>query len=102
VHHHPFVLLGLAWWALLGFTVKLDASALVVGFAPTLAVIVGYFLAKRNARAIARDAAAKVAEVHTIVNQQASDYRTEITTLKQEVAGLREQVALLSPPPAIA
>jgi hypothetical protein len=99
VHHHPLILTGLAWWALLGFTVKLDASALVVGFAPTLAVIVGYYLAKRTAKQIARDSAVKVQEVHTIVNNQADTYRTEISALKTEINGLREQIALLTPKP---
>jgi hypothetical protein len=98
VHHHPLILAGIVWWAMLSVVVRLDGSALIVGLAPTLAVIVGYTLAKRQAAVIAASAGAQVREVHTLVNSQRDEMMKELAARDAVINGLREQVALLSVP----
>lgn len=105
VAHHPLLTLGATYWALLSIAVKLDTSALIVGVLPTVAVVVQYFLAKHRANEIAADAAAKVAQVHTIVNGQRTETGSKIAALEAELAQanarigeLTDRVATMVPP----
>ena len=107
--HHPLILVAVAWWALLAFTLRLDASAIVVGIAPTLAVTVGYFLAQRQRRAIAREAEAaaakaettatqarkKVAEVHKLVNSQRDELEAKNAALEAKNVELEKRISTL-------
>lgn len=93
--HHPFVLL-LALWLLviealgaLGtITLRLDAGALLLGFAPVVAVIVNYYLAKRQREAIAKESTEKVAEVHTLVNSAKDQQDAKIVAQDARIAHL--------------
>lgn len=106
ISHHPLIAAGVAWWALLSISVKLDTSALIVGLLPTAAIIVQHFSSRRTARRIAEDARAQVSEVHTIVNSQRTEMGSEIAALKGEltqanerIATLTDRVATMIPPP---
>lgn len=91
--HHPLVMAGVAYWSFLStITVKLDLSSLLVGLLPTVAVVVQYWLNRRAQRQIAETArvaseaaAEKVAEVHTIVNQQRTDMIADKAALTNEL-----------------
>jgi hypothetical protein len=103
--HHPWVTAGIAWWALLSVIVRLDPAALLVGLLPTCAVIVQYFLAKRTAKQLARQALAKVQEVHTLVNSQheavtneAVELRALLTAANQRIDALTDVIAVSTPP----
>jgi hypothetical protein len=100
VHHHPLIITGAAWWALLSVTVRLDPSALIVGLLPTIAVVVNYVLAKRRADQIARDAAAKIGEVHVLVNSQRTDLENQIKDQALQIQALNDRLAALPPPEA--
>ena len=74
---------------------------------PTVAVIVQYFLGRRTARrigekgqktaeAIGADAALKVQEVHTIVNQQRSDMLAELKVVKDELVAANGRIGDLT------
>ncbi len=77
---------GLAWWGLLAYTVNLNAGALWIGLAPTLAVVANYYLSGRRARAIELRAAAQVGEVHTLVNNRSEQQDAKIEALEQRLA----------------
>ena len=80
--HHPLLAASLAWVTLISYTVTLNAGGILVGISPIVAVIVGYYLAKRQRLEIQRETQTKVAEVHKIVNSQRSEMMAEIEALK--------------------
>jgi len=51
-------------------TVQLDPGSLLLALAPVAAVVVNYYLARRQREAIARESTEKVAEVKHLVNSQ--------------------------------
>lgn len=71
----------IAWWALLGLTLKLDAGALIIGLLPTLAVLVNYWLVHRQGRKLT----AKVDEVHVLVNSQMTTALNRIVELEKKL-----------------
>jgi len=87
--HHPWVLAGTGYWALLGLTLHLNFGALLVGLLPTVAVVVNYILTKR-----------KVEEVHVIVNSQRTEMvdkidkqGTKIDLLERSLSVARTEAA---------
>jgi hypothetical protein len=89
VDHHPLLVCGVIWWALLAYTVNLDAGALWIGLAPTLAVVANFYLSGRRARAIERRAKAQVGEVHELVNSRAEQQDKKIAALEARLAESR-------------
>jgi hypothetical protein len=89
VDHHPLLVLGVIWWAALAYTVNLDAGALWIGLAPTLAVIANYYLSGRRVKAIARSAKQQVGEVHELVNDRATQQDKKIAALEARLAESR-------------
>jgi predicted negative regulator of RcsB-dependent stress response len=69
VTHHPLAIAGVAWWALVGFTVRLDASGLVVGLLPTVAVVANYYFQKRQREQIRQEALKHVAEAQAVATE---------------------------------
>jgi len=87
--HHPWVLAGTGYWALLGLTLHLNFGALLVGLLPTFAVVVNYVLTKK-----------KVEEVHVIVNSQRTEMvdkidkqGTKIDLLERSLSVARTEAA---------
>jgi len=81
--HHPWVLAGTGYWALLGLTLHLNFGALLVGLLPTVAVVVNYILTKR-----------KVEEVHVIVNSQRTEMVDKINTQGTRIHALEEKLTV--------
>lgn len=96
--HHPLIAAGVAYWALLTVTIRLDWSAIVVGILPTATVVVQYLLARRLARKIASDSASKIGEVHALVNSQHDQLKGDIDGLRAENHALYDRLAALPPP----
>jgi hypothetical protein len=98
--HHPLLAAGLAWWALLSLTVRLDFGSLIVGVLPTVAVVIQYLLAKKQRQEIARESAEKVAEVHTLVNSQHAELKADLTAKDVRIDALSDKLAASTPGPA--
>ena len=86
--HHPWVLGGVAWWALLSVVVRLDAGALIVGLMPTLAIVVNYWLVRKRTGRLG----AQVAEVHVLVNAQRTVLENRIAQLEETIVSSNKEI----------
>jgi hypothetical protein len=94
------MLLLVAWFVTLDtlgtlgtITLRINAGTVLLGIAPTVAIVVNYYLAKRQRNVIAAESTEKVAEVHTLVNSQKDHLEAKIS---EQARRIDEQDASIS------